>query len=337
MKVPSEQSTRDTPQTPHAMLMPDQGTTPMSRNTESLTQAGDFGRPPEFAESASDSPPRALRVMSSAFGNILARKGPRGAERSEAHIEPTVVSVVSRMVAYSGENSAPPRTFCTRRLVILGWRMKRSRRTHNTLPGIDQACFHTAEIAMTPTTWERGPSPLCVYAWSSRPSWARSVMSCGHAREMGRVDRHQRTRAVEMGKRRTTNTMGAWSENCQPADGFTGSGTENETVVADAESGRMKSSVLERGDDGADQANACFSERCSHCTERDTNQASMVGGGSACAGAGWVAGAGSFARRHELERRRPMALQMEDGLRPVEEARLRDFGGASSATGMAGC
>lgn len=140
-----------------------------------------------------------------------------------------------------------------------------------------------------------------------------------------------------MGKRRTTNTMGACNENCQPADGFTGSGTENETVVADADSGRMNSSELDRGDDGVDQANACFSERCSHWTERDTNQASIVGGGSDWAGAGWVTGAGSFARRNELERRRPIAWQIEDGLRPVEEARLRDFGGESSATGMAGC
>jgi hypothetical protein len=43
MKVPNMQSLRDTPQTPHAILMPDHGTTPMRRRTERRTQAAVLG------------------------------------------------------------------------------------------------------------------------------------------------------------------------------------------------------------------------------------------------------------------------------------------------------
>lgn len=100
----------------------------------------------------------------------------------------------------------------------------------------------------------------------------------------------------------------------------------------------MNSSELERGDEGADHASVCFSGRCSHWTERETNQASMVGGGSGCGG-GWTRGraAGSFGHRNEPERRRPRAWQTDAGRRFVDEARVRDFwgGGDSNATGMA--
>jgi len=113
MNVPSMQSRMDTPQTPQAMFMPDQGTTPMRRRTERRTQGDDLGfkKVPGASGSASESPPRALRVISNARGNNFARKGPRGVERRVAQAEPTVVRVIRRMVAYIGENRAPPRTF----------------------------------------------------------------------------------------------------------------------------------------------------------------------------------------------------------------------------------
>lgn len=44
MKVPNIQSLRGTRQTPEAMLMPDQGTTPTSRKTERRTHADDLFR-----------------------------------------------------------------------------------------------------------------------------------------------------------------------------------------------------------------------------------------------------------------------------------------------------
>lgn len=70
-----------------------------------------FGPLPELSGCLSVSPPRAFRVMSSARGKRLARKGPSGVERRVAHNDPIVVRVVRRMVAYKGENRAPPRTF----------------------------------------------------------------------------------------------------------------------------------------------------------------------------------------------------------------------------------
>ena len=33
--------------------------------------------------------------------------------------------------------------------------------TQRTLPGIDQACFQTAEMAITAMTWAKGQGPLC--------------------------------------------------------------------------------------------------------------------------------------------------------------------------------
>ena len=95
------QSTRETPQTPLAMLIPDHGTTPTRRSTERRTQAGDLGLDgdPEGSGSKSESPPRALRVISNARGKSLARKGPRGAESKVAQAEPTVVSALRSTVA----------------------------------------------------------------------------------------------------------------------------------------------------------------------------------------------------------------------------------------------
>lgn len=95
------QSVIATPHTPHAMLMPDHGTTPIKRSTDSRTQAGDlfFDWSPDASISASEAPSRADRVMSSARGKKCVRKGARGVERSVAHAEPMVVSAVRRMVA----------------------------------------------------------------------------------------------------------------------------------------------------------------------------------------------------------------------------------------------
>lgn len=108
-----------------------------------------------------------------------------------------------------------------------------------------------------------------------------------------------------------------------------GPGTAKETVVAEAERGRMNSSELERGEEGVDQESVCLSGRCSHWMKRETNQASMVGGGGSVGGAGVRAQASSSTRRNELERRRPRAWQTGAGRRLVEEARLRGFGGES--------
>lgn len=110
------QSQIDTPQTPQAMLMPDQGTTPIRRSTERRTQAEDrglsFSSAPEGTGDASESPSSAWRVSSRAFGKKRVMRGPRGIARSVAHAEPTVVSAANKMVASPGENRAPPSTFC---------------------------------------------------------------------------------------------------------------------------------------------------------------------------------------------------------------------------------
>lgn len=93
MKVPSIQSLSDTPHTPQAMLMPDHGTTPIRRIMERRTQAEDRGL------KLSEPPDRALRVMSKARGNRMARYGASGVESRVAHREPSVVRVVRRIVA----------------------------------------------------------------------------------------------------------------------------------------------------------------------------------------------------------------------------------------------
>lgn len=52
-----------------------------------------------------------------------------------------VVRTLRKRVARAGENRAPANTF------------------QITLPGIDHACFHMAEMAMTPMTCNRGQVP----------------------------------------------------------------------------------------------------------------------------------------------------------------------------------
>jgi hypothetical protein len=97
---PSMESARGTSHTPQAMLIPDHGTTPMRRRTERRTQAGVVFGDSDLPEiSGSAEPDKALRVISSARGKRLVKKGPSGFESREAHADPSMVRVVSRMVA----------------------------------------------------------------------------------------------------------------------------------------------------------------------------------------------------------------------------------------------
>lgn len=110
MKVPKMQSERETPQTPQAILMPDQGTTPINRRTDRRTQGEDLVE--AWSSFGSDeSPPSAFLVISRARGNMEERKGAKGVHSSVAHAEPIVVSTVSKMVAKAGEKRAPASTF----------------------------------------------------------------------------------------------------------------------------------------------------------------------------------------------------------------------------------
>ena len=79
MKEPKTQSRRATPHTPHAMLMPDQGTMPIRRRMERRTQAEECEDDEEEGESfsgddedgdeeAGEDPSMALRVISRARG-----------------------------------------------------------------------------------------------------------------------------------------------------------------------------------------------------------------------------------------------------------------------------
>lgn len=99
MNAPKKQSVSGTPQTPHAMLIPDQGTTPMRRNIDKRTQADDLGADPT---DKSVSPSRAFRVISSARGKSRLRTGARGALRAVAITDPTVVNKVNNKVANRG-------------------------------------------------------------------------------------------------------------------------------------------------------------------------------------------------------------------------------------------
>lgn len=94
--------------------MPDQGTTPISRNTERRTQAGDLFldvSAESESRSNSESPLRAARVISRARGKRYVRNGARGVARRVAHAEPVVVRTVRKSVARAGENKAPASTF----------------------------------------------------------------------------------------------------------------------------------------------------------------------------------------------------------------------------------
>lgn len=114
MKAPMTQSPSETPHTPHAILMPDHGTTPTNRKTDNRTHADDLLLCTSVVESScglSDSPWSAVRVMSRARGKRYVRNGARGVARRVAQMDPIVVSVVRKRVAMIGENSAPANTF----------------------------------------------------------------------------------------------------------------------------------------------------------------------------------------------------------------------------------
>lgn len=110
MKAPSKQSVIETPQTPQAMFIPDQGTTPMRRKIERRTQVDEVDLMTlsvfEFG-----SPSNAERVIARARGKNWVRKGARGFESMVAQAEPIVVRVVRSMVARTGGKRTPARTF----------------------------------------------------------------------------------------------------------------------------------------------------------------------------------------------------------------------------------
>jgi len=133
-KDPRKQSRTATPQTPHATFNPAHGTMPTRRSIDKRTHADDFGDCPEFDKSLLEEPSSAVLVMANTRGKTFTRNGAKGAERRLAQTEPIEVRDVRRMVAKKGEKRAPANTF------------------QITLPGIDHACFHTAETEITAMT-----------------------------------------------------------------------------------------------------------------------------------------------------------------------------------------
>ena len=56
-------------------------------------------------------PSSATRVSASARGNMLTKKGAKGADNKLARIEPIVVKTVMSNAAHKGEKRAPAKTF----------------------------------------------------------------------------------------------------------------------------------------------------------------------------------------------------------------------------------
>lgn len=99
MKDPRKQSLTATPQTPQAILMPDQGTTPISRMIDRRIHGAVF----DWAvEVELESPCSTFLVASNARGNQWDSKGAIGLANNEAITEPMVVSKVRRRVAHAG-------------------------------------------------------------------------------------------------------------------------------------------------------------------------------------------------------------------------------------------
>jgi hypothetical protein len=177
MNVPSAQSYRETPHTPHATLMPDQGTTPMRRRIDKRTHAA----PRLVLTAESEDPSSAARPISRILGKNAVISGASGVANSVAQIEPAVVSAVSSSVPYKGVNSTPASTFYmyhNDKMISNGNQevMEVQGLTQSTLPGIDHACFQMAVTAITPTTCAVSAGPAWEYARSSRASCARSPM-----------------------------------------------------------------------------------------------------------------------------------------------------------------
>lgn len=86
----------------------------------------------------------------------------------------------------------------------------------------------------------------------------------------------------------------------------------------------MNSSVLERGEEGVDQEGVCFAGKCNHWRKREVKRTSMEG-----VGGGVVdnEGGGGWSVRQEEERLRPRVARTMGGLRFVDEARARVWGG----------
>ena len=108
MNAPRKQSATETPQTPHAMLRPDHGTTPIKRRTERRTQTGVLFCEVEFEL---ESPCRTFLVTVRARGNHRDNIGAIGLDKREERIEPIAVRSVRSRVAQAGWKRAPLRTF----------------------------------------------------------------------------------------------------------------------------------------------------------------------------------------------------------------------------------
>lgn len=129
MKVPRKQSHKPTPRTPQATLIPDQGTTPISRKTARRTHAGDVA-----LVLAPESASKALRAKASGRGKKRVRKGERGAERRVASMDPMVVSTARSRVAKTGEKRAPASTFFSIFGNVVRMHFQRMKGTNTTNP-----------------------------------------------------------------------------------------------------------------------------------------------------------------------------------------------------------
>lgn len=121
------QSQNGTPQRPQAILIPDQGITPIKRSTDNRTQGdvldGGRGRGDDDDDDAfftgtvslactvGMSPSRTFRVMTNARGKKWVTRGERGLARRMEIKAPIVVMIVINNVAIAGGNKAPARTF----------------------------------------------------------------------------------------------------------------------------------------------------------------------------------------------------------------------------------
>lgn len=202
-------------------------------------------------EAAEDVPSRAERVISRALGIILEKKGDMGLERRVAQMDPHMVRKVRRRVAKTGEKSAPASTF------------------QMTEPGIDQACFQTAVMAMTATTCHISQCPLCEYVCKSLPSRARSVNVRGHEKDMGNELSESSTIPVDSGMSMITNRIGL----ARKLDGCVGGGCSfsvksNAVFVAGEDRGSIGFSSVGLG------------WRCSHCRKRDATKVIMLESGA---------------------------------------------------------
>lgn len=155
IKAPTAQCHRLTPQTPQAILMPDHGTTPISRSTLSRAQGED-----EDEVEVEAGPSSAERVREIAEGKKRVKRGVRGVARMVESTDPSVVSNVWRRVAGSGGRSVPVKMFYPKAINIQTSTSWLKLLTSKTLPGMLQACFQRAVTAKTARTWTSSQWPV---------------------------------------------------------------------------------------------------------------------------------------------------------------------------------